>query len=185
MRSATRRTTSLLIVVCFASPFAAFRAASAQEVQTPIPEDTVIAAAREIIEAARFAALITLDEGGGPRARAMDPFAPDEHMVIWLGTHRATRKVVDIQRDPRVALYYLAPDGAGYVSISGIAQLEDDPAEKAHRWKDEWEQYYADREADYRLIMVRPVRLEVVNYRRGVVGDVATWRPPTVEFDRR
>ncbi len=185
MRSTTRWTTSLLCALCIACPFAAFRAASAQEIQRPIPDDTVIAAAREIIEAARFGALITLDERGSPRVRAMDPFAPDEHMVVWLGTHRATRKVADIQRDPRVALYYLAPDGDGYASISGIARLVDDSAEKAHRWKDEWERYYADREADYLLIMVRPVRLEVVNYRLGVVGDAATWRPPAVEFHRR
>jgi general stress protein 26 len=135
--------------------------------------------------AARWGALITLDEQGSPRVRAMDPFAPDDHMVVWLGTHRATRKVMDIQHDPRVALYYLAPDASGYVSISGIAELVDDPAEKAHRWKDGWEQYYTDREANYLLIKVSPVRLEVVNYRRGVVGDTATWRPPAVEFHRR
>jgi general stress protein 26 len=144
-----------------------------------------MAAAREVMEEARLAALITLDERGSPRARTMDAFAPDEHMVVWLGTHRATRKVVDIRRDPRVALYYVAPDGNGYVSVTGLAELVDDPAERATRWKAEWDQYYTDREAQYLLIRVRPVRLEVVNYRRGVVGDSATWRPPALEFERR
>jgi general stress protein 26 len=112
----------------------------------------------------------------------MDPFAPEEDMVVWLGTHRLTRKVDDIRNDPRVALYYLAPGAAGYVSLSGTARIVDDPSETAGRWKEEWEQYYADREADYVLIEVIPLRLEVVDYRLGITGDPETWAPPSFEF---
>ena len=168
--------------LCVASALSACGAASQQAIQPATPDDSVIAAARDVIELARYAALITLDEQGSPRARAMDAFVPDEEMVVWLGTHRATRKVADIQRDPRVTLYYFAPDGSGYVSMSGIAELVDDPTEKAQRWKEAWEQYYTDREAQYLLIKVNPLRMEVVNYRRGLVGDPSNWRPPAVEF---
>jgi general stress protein 26 len=112
----------------------------------------------------------------------MDPFPPEEDMVIWLGTHRRSRKVSDIRNDPRVALYYLAPGAAGYVSISGTARLVDDPVEKSRRWKDEWDQFYVDREADYVLIAVTPERLEVVDYSRGITGDPETWEAPSVEF---
>lgn len=113
----------------------------------------------------------------------MDPFTPDSQFVIWMGTHRASRKVRDLQRDPRVLLYYQDPSGAGYVTIEGTARLVDDAVEKARRWKDEWAQFYTDRAATYLLIAVTPVRLEVVNYRRGVVGDSATWKVPAVSFD--
>lgn len=112
----------------------------------------------------------------------MDPFAPGDDMVIWLGTHRRSRKVDQIRNDPRVAIHYLAPGGSGYVSISGTARLVDDPSEKARHWKQEWEQFYPDAEADYLLIAVTPETLEVVDYDTGIVGDPDTWEVPSVQF---
>jgi general stress protein 26 len=112
----------------------------------------------------------------------MDPFLPEDDMEVWLGTDRRTRKVQDIEKDPRVTLYYFAPEGDGYVSISGTARLVDDPVEKNRRWKSGWEQYYADREADYILIAVRPKRMEVISYSRGIAGNPETWIAPVVEF---
>lgn len=144
--------------------------------------DSLLAAAREIIAATRFNALITLDESGQPRVRTMDPFPPDENMVVWFGTNRRTRKVAEIANDPRVTLYYPSPEADGYVSIHGTARLVDDPAEKARRWKEEWTQFYPDREASYLLIEVVPARIEVVSYRRGIVGDPDTWTPASIEF---
>jgi len=150
--------------------------------QTPVPRDSVLTAAREIMEAARFCALVTLDAEGGPRVRTMDPFPPGEDMTVWLGTNRHSRKVTEIEGDGRVALYYAAPDESGYVSLLGRARLVDDEAEKAARWKPEWEAFYPDRASDYLLIQVAPERIEVVDYGRGLVGDAGTWEPPSVTF---
>jgi hypothetical protein len=54
--------------------------------------------------------------------------------------------------------------------------------EKARHWKDDWKGFYPDRDKSYALIEVRPVRLEVVNTKKGLLGDAKTWRPPTVVF---
>ena len=147
-------------------------------------ETELIEAAREIIQASRYAALVTLTESGAPRARTMDPFSPDSQFVVWMGTNRASRKVEDIRSDPRVLLYYQDPSGAGYVTLEGRARLVDDSLEKETRWKEEWAPFYPDRSATFLLIAVTPVRMEVVNYRRGVIGDSATWRVPALEFAR-
>jgi general stress protein 26 len=112
----------------------------------------------------------------------MDPFPPDEDMVVWFGTDRRTRKVQEIADDPRVTLYYPAPDADGYVSIYGTARLVDDPIEKARRWKEEWGRFYPDRESTYLLIAVTPESMEVVSYSRGMFGDPDTWTPSSVEF---
>ena len=150
--------------------------------QTAFPRDTLLGAAREIISSARYCALITLDESGGPRVRTMDPFPPESDMTIWMGTNRKTRKVADIERDSRVTLYYYSPDASGYVTVTGRARLVDDAEEKAARWKNEWEAFYQDRASEYLLIQVVPERLEVVDYSRGIVGESGTWEPPSVEF---
>ena len=155
----------------------------AQDVAEPVSSrDTLIAAAREIMTATRFNALITLDQSGQPRVRTMDPFPPDENMVVWFGTNRRSRKVEEIANDPRVTLYYPSPEADGYVSVYGTARLVDDPAEKASRWKEEWTQFYPDRETNYLLIEVVPTRIEVVSYRRGIYGDPESWKPASIEF---
>jgi len=112
----------------------------------------------------------------------MDPFLPDSQFVVWMGTNRASRKVEDLRRDPRVLVYYDDPSGAGYVSIEGTARLVDDPAEKDRRWKEEWALFYPDRAATYLLIAITPARMEVLNFRLGVMGDSITWEVPAVEF---
>jgi general stress protein 26 len=161
------------------------RCVCAQEGEATPTRDTLIAAARQIMESAHFCALITLDKSGHPRARAMDPFSPEDDMTVWLGTNRRTRKVQDIKNDERVTLFYLDPNAKGYVSVYGTARVVDDSQETARRWKTEWSRFYPDKEKSYILIEVTPSKLEVVNYERRVTGDPSTWKPPSVEFTRR
>lgn len=132
--------------------------------------------------AARYCALITVDSTGRPRARATDAFPPDDSMVVWIGTNPRTRKVREIERDPRVTLYYFDPASMGYVTLIGRARLVSDPAEKAKRWKAGWEAFYPDRARDYLLIAVTPERLEVVSEALGIAGDSLTWKPPAIEW---
>ena len=153
-----------------------------QENKKPLSQAELVAAARAIMTNARYCALITLDSSGRTQARTLDPFPPDENMVVWLGTNPRTRKVAEIRRNPRVTLYYFDREEQAYVTISGIARLVNDPKEKAEHWKDEWKDFYPDRAKDYLLITVKPERLEVVNVKKGIVGDPTTWRPPSVNF---
>ena len=144
--------------------------------------DTLIATAREIIETARYCALITVDTNGRTRARTMDPFPPDKDLLIGLGTNPMSRKVTEIRRNSRVVLYYFDRQDPAYVTISGVARLVDDPKEKARRWKDEWKAFYPNREKGYLLIAVTPKEMEIVSEKKGIVGDAVRWTPPKVRF---
>ena len=153
-----------------------------QQPPQQLSRDTLIATAREIMGAARYCALITVDSKGRVHARTMDPFPPDENMLIWFGTNPKSRKVAEIRGNNRVTLYYFDRESPAYVTISGIARLVNDPAEKARRWKDEWRAFYPDREKGYLLIAVTPKELEIVNEKKGIVGDAIRWNPPTVRL---
>jgi len=144
--------------------------------------EKLIAAARAITADARYCALITVDENGQAQARTMDPFPPDQNMVVWLATNPKTRKVSEIAKNPHVVLYYFDMPTQSYVTLSGTARLVDDPQEKTRYWKDEWKDFYPDREKGYLLIAVTPVKLEVVSVKKNIVGNVDTWTPPTVTF---
>lgn len=158
----------------------------AQEKQMVTPvRDTLIAVAREYMQAARYCALITVDSTGQPHVRTMDPFPPDESMIVWFGTNRRSRKLQEIRNHPRVTLYYSDDKGVGYVAIMGTASLVDDPKEKAGRWKGEWEEFYKDQKESYLLFQVIPGKFEIVNYKHGILGDPGTWRTPAVEFNEK
>lgn len=144
--------------------------------------DTLIAVAREIMDQARYCALITVDSLGQVHARTMDPFPPDEGMVVWLGTNIKSRKVLEIRNNKMVTLYYADPDGGGYMTINGTAMLVNDPKQKIKHWKGEWESFYDDRDKDYILIKVTPMFLDVLSYKHGITGNPETWRINSVEY---
>jgi general stress protein 26 len=155
----------------------------AQDSQSPNDNrDILIKAAREIMTATRYCALITLDETGHPQARIMDPFTPEDDMIVWFGTNANSRKVREIKNDSRATLYYEAPDGVGYVVMKGHAYLVDDADKKLKYWKKEWDSFYSDKESRYILIQVIPDKLEIVDYRHGLTGESKTWAVPYVDF---
>lgn len=146
------------------------------------PRDTLLAVAREVMAAARFCALITTGADGRLQARAVDAFSPDSQWVVRIGTNRRTRKVGEIADRPDVTLYYFDRASLAYVTLQGRARVVTDSVERRRYWKPEWEAFYPDRDADYVLIAVTSLRLEVVSETRGIAGDARTWRPPVVAF---
>lgn len=158
-------------------------AAQQPAAQRPAPDRArILEAARRIMAKSVYCAFITLGEDGQPQARTVQPLAPDAAMVVWIGTNPLTRKIVQIRKDARVALYYYAD--MGYVTLIGRAARVEDPAERQRHWNDAWSGLYKDkfRGDDYTLIRVAPVRLEIVSYQDGIVGDPKTLRPTSIEF---
>ncbi|WP_411766167.1 pyridoxamine 5'-phosphate oxidase family protein [Winogradskyella sp. A3E31] len=140
-------------------------------------------AAREIMTSTKTCALITLDEEGRPRVRAMEPFIPESDFTVWFGTNTKSRKITQIKKDPKVTLYYLDSDGSGYVMIHGIAQIVNDQKEKDKRWKVGWENFYTNKNEDFILLKVVPEWMEVFSFKYGLKGDPITWEVPKVIFD--
>jgi general stress protein 26 len=142
----------------------------------------LINAAKDIMENAKTCALATIDDKGRPRIRTMDPFLPEDDLVVWFGTNSHSRKVKQIQENPKVTLYYEDTDKTGYVMIHGIAKVVDDITEKRKHWKKEWEQFYPNYPDDYLLIKVSPEWMEVVSETRNILGNPKTWKPQKVTF---
>lgn len=170
----------LVLTIAILAPISDIRAQEGEYVVPP--RDTLLAAAKNIIGQTRFCVLITLDESGHPQARAMDPFMPDENWVIRMGTSHGTRKTKDIKSDPRVTLYYDHPEKSGYVVVYGTAKLVNDSKLKEKWFKEEWAQFYTDREKEYVLITVTPKKIEVLDYTKGITGHPETWITPMVKF---
>lgn len=150
------------------------------------PGDTaaIVAAARQVVAAARYATLVTLGPDGHPQARVVDPFPPEEDFTIWVATTGRSRKVAEIAADPRVTLLFFDPAGGAYVTVVGEAHRVDDPAMKERYWKTEWAEFYpgGHQGEDYLLLRVTAHRLEVSAEHLGIMNDPVTWRPAIVEL---
>jgi general stress protein 26 len=166
-------------VLCVGAPLAA----QVQQSGAP-PRAQVIAAAKAIMQEARYCTLVTVGPDGQPQARIVDPFLPDSDFTVWIATNALTRKVEDIRVNSRVTLLYFSAATFEYVTLVGSAVLDADSSHKAAHWKPEWAGMYKDqnRGDDYLLIRVKAARLEVVSTRRGMRNDPKTWRPVIVDL---
>lgn len=153
----------------------------AQQIKTN-ERDSIIAAAKEIINSTPICALITLDENGLPNIRTMDPFPVENNFVIWFGTNKLSRKVKEIRNNPNVTIYYTNTTNNDYVVITGKAEIIDDKNEKEKRWKSEWEEFYPNRKETYTLIKVTPIGLDVLTSKHNLPPDKNTWRIPHIKF---
>jgi general stress protein 26 len=174
---------SFVVVTLAVALLALAPAAPAQE---PAPKALdraqLIEAAREIIAGQTYCALITLDDTGRPQVRTMNPFPPDEGMVVFMATNTRSVKVQQIKHDPRVSLYYANHATAtGYVAIHGRAELVDDMQEIQKRKRAYWDSAFPGLK-NLVLVKVVPERIDVINYKRGANADPVTWRPPVIEF---
>jgi general stress protein 26 len=155
----------------------------AQENETASPSrDSVISAAKEIIGSVKYCALITIDSAGRANIRTMNPFPPEEDMIVWMATNTRSRKYAEIKNNPNVTLYYANHSKAdGYVAIIGKAVLVDDQAEILKRKRDYWDQAFPEKKYLV-LIKVVPERLEVINYKRKLYNSEITWSVPAIDF---
>lgn len=145
----------------------------------PIPRDTMIVAAREIITSAPYCALVTVDEKGQPQIRTMNPFPFKDDFVVWFATSRESSKVAEMKKEPRVCVYYADhKTPQGYVNLMGKATIIDDKELLKKMKRDYWTNI-PNWENIFVLVKIEPVRMEVINYKHNVNGNPGA---PSMEF---
>ena len=161
--------------------------AGAQVSRVMPPRDTVITAARDIIQKAHYCTFVTIGDDGQPQARIVDPIAPDASFTIWFATNPLTRKVNQVRRNPKVTLLCFDTSTSSYVTVLGRGDLVTDAAEKRRHWKADWARIYpkgADND-EFMLVRITPARVEIVSESRGMIGDAKTWSPLSIDFPPR
>ena len=148
--------------------------------QSTVIRDTIMLAAREIMQETTYCALVTLDSTGQPQVRTMNPFPQNDEFITWFATSRTSRKAKEIKNNPRVCVYYADHVSAkGYVNITGTAEIIDDK-ELLLKMKREYWNGIPDWQNKFVLIKVVPVTLEVINYKHGLNNDPDTFKAPSI-----
>ena len=158
-------------------------------VQKPIPKkifskttQVKLEKARQIIDSAYFATVITINKSGEAKARIMEPFKPDEDFNIILATNPKTRKVTEIANNNNMTIHYFEKNNPAYVTLIGKATIINDSITKSKYFKKGWEAFYANRTNAYTLIKFEPKQLEMISIRDGYTGNKVNWRPEIITF---
>ena len=134
--------------------------------------------AKEIMLQAENAALITVDSAGVAHVRAMDPFLPEANFTVWMATNPKSLKVLQIEKNNLVSLYYFDKENASYLTLQGVATIVNTKDKKERYWKKEWKSFYKNTTTDYVLIKFTPNKATIISEKHQVLGDSITWEAP-------
>ena len=150
--------------------------------QSTVNRDSVILAAREIINETTYCGLATVDSSGQPQVRTMNPFPVKEDLIIWFGTTRSSRKVREIKTNSKVSVYFANHLTArGYVTITGSASVIDDKDLLVQMKREYWDGIPGWQD-NFVLIKVIPQSIEVINYKHGLYNNPSTFKAPSVDL---
>lgn len=150
--------------------------------QQIVNRDTILVAAREIINETSYCALVTIDSAGQPQIRTMNPFPMKDYIEIWFATSRSSRKAAEIKNNPNVCVYWADHVHAkGYVNITGTAEVIDDKELLVKMKRDYWEGMPNWKDV-FVLIKITPKTVEVINYKHNLNNDPVTFRAPTIKM---
>lgn len=164
-----------LILLFFVIPVFSFA-------QTTLNRDTILLAAREIMNQTHYCALVTIDEKGQPQIRTMNPFPMKDSIEIWFATSRDSRKIQELKNNPNVCVYWADHvNSTGYVNITGTAEVIDDRELLIKKKREYWEGIKNWQEM-FVLIHIIPKQIEIINYKHNLNNDPKTFRAPTINF---
>jgi general stress protein 26 len=119
----------------------------------------------ELIKDMRFAMFTTRDDQGNLQSRPMTTQGKldDVDDVLYFFASRGSEPVSDLQRDPSVNVAYADPGKDAYVSVSGQAEVVDDPVRKRQLWSKFAQAWFPGGPEDPDLALVR-VRMTQADY---------------------
>ncbi|WP_119421883.1 pyridoxamine 5'-phosphate oxidase family protein [Desertibaculum subflavum] len=121
-------------------------------------------------------ALLTTDDRGTLRSRPMVAQQPTFDGTLWFFTRRSSHKSIELGDNYHVNLSYASPEQNAYVSVSGLAQVVQDPAKQRELWNDEVARWIPSDPADDDLALLK-VEVQQAEYWSGPATGGAQKRP--------
>jgi general stress protein 26 len=118
-------------------------------------KDEAIRKLGELIRDIRVAMLTTVTEDGTLRSRPMATQQAEFDGDLWFFTQANSPKVEELWHDQHVNVSYAAPDENRYVSVSGIAQLVQNPEKMKELWHPAYKAWFPDGLEDPQLALLK------------------------------
>ncbi len=108
-------------------------------------------------------AMLTSEDGDMLRGRPMAASQSEFDGTLWFFTRADSHKVKEVAADDRVAVSYADPDKQTYISLSGHARLERDPALIRAHWSEAMRTWFPNGKDDPEIALLR-VRVDAAEY---------------------
>jgi len=115
--------------------------------------DSDVSTVAELATGISFAMLTTTDETGALVSRPMASRGIDEQGDLWFLSSRDSRKVAQIQADPRVGVALTSRDV--WISVAGTAEVVEDSAKAAELWSPQMEGWFPQGPEDPSVVLVK------------------------------
>jgi general stress protein 26 len=131
--------------------------------------DSVWSAAWATVRRKRYALLATRAEEG-VHGRVVQPHPPNADFETWIGTRTSSRKVHELERDPRATLVYQDDARVACVTLIGGVTIHRDLPAAERRFMPAWHAFWPEgRESpDFVNLRFRPEVIEVWDGLRGI-----------------
>ncbi len=121
--------------------------------------------AKEIINKAQNAVLVTIDEDGFPQSRIMYTAGLDDEFKIYFVTGKSLPKCKHIKANPKINVFWTTAistqEDWRWVSIKGTAEIRDDAEIRNRFWSDMLNRYFKGgvEDPEYVIIVISPKQI--------------------------
>lgn len=124
---------------------------------------------KDLVDAGDSCFFCTVGMGGDLHARPMTVMEVADDGALWFFTEADSMKNIELDRDPRVTLFFSEGDNAGHLKLDGTATEVND-RETIHRlWSPKLRNWFTEGPDDPRISLLRvdPARGEYWDNRHG------------------
>lgn len=128
----------------------------------------------KVLDEADLDLLITQGEDGFPHIRPMTLLAYEEDKgILWFATSRSSRKVAQIQRNPKVVAFFAVLEEGAFASFFGEGEVVDNPVLKSSFWEDRWYEFWkGPDDTDYVLLKIKAQKAQFHFYPEGELWEL-------------
>jgi general stress protein 26 len=134
--------------------------------------DATLGAARATMERKSFCVIATSSDEGID-ARVVQPLAPDESWVVWLGTSPRSNKVAQLRKNAKATLVYEDDAKSACVTLLGTVEIVDDLEQRRAHFKSLWWAFFPDGPEgdDFVALRFTPERMHVWDGSRAITPE--------------
>ncbi|HSL75609.1 MAG TPA: pyridoxamine 5'-phosphate oxidase family protein [Candidatus Limnocylindrales bacterium] len=118
---------------------------------------TELAAVAKLLKELDICMLVTRAEGGALHGRPMSNNGEVEYDGdSWFFAQEGSRKVVEIDADPRVQMGFIDTPKGTWINVEGEAVVvRDDPERKRQLWQDDLERWFTNGPEDPDVVLIK------------------------------
>jgi general stress protein 26 len=145
--------------------------------------ENCLKAARATIGHTRYCFLISEGVNGWSSARFVEPIPDLSEFAFFIGTNPELRKIKEIETNPKVTLAFGSIAERANLIVYGTATISTEAEMKRRYWKGVWRLFFprGPNSNDYAVIQVRAEKMELMNFRRNVIGEPFGLRPVVLQ----